>query len=112
MKIGNRVADKVEIIDLNGRFDAYESPNFTAFVDNKVQSDRVFIIVNFSDVSFIDSSALASLVRGMKRCREKKGDLVLCNLRQTTKTVFELTRLDKAFKIFDDETLAVSAFLE
>lgn len=111
MEIDNRAIDKVDIIDLNGRFDAYESPNFSEFVETMVQSNRVFLVINLNDVSFIDSAALASLVKGMKRCREQQGDLVLCNLQKPTKTVFELTRLDKAFKIFDEETMAVSGFL-
>lgn len=110
MEIVNRVVNMVDIIELSGRFDAYEAAKFTDTVEKYVRKDRMYLVVNFSHVSFIDSAALAALVKGMKRCREKHGDLILCGLQKPTKTVFELTRLDKAFKIFDEESFAVRAF--
>ncbi len=49
------------------------------------------------------------MVRGMKHCREKKGELVLCGMRQPVRIIFELTRMDKAFRIFGTENEARTA---
>ncbi len=67
--------------------------------------------MNLAGVQFVDSTALATLVQGMKRCRQLKGDLRLCGLQQPVRMIFELTRLDKAFEIFSGEDEAIQAFV-
>jgi anti-sigma B factor antagonist len=89
----------VTVVQLDGRFDAYEAPQISAWIDE-----------NISSVSFIDSTALATLVKGMKRCRQHGGDLYICGLVKTVRIIFELTRLDKAFRIFETRSEAVNAF--
>jgi anti-sigma B factor antagonist len=49
------------------------------------------------------------MVRTMKHCRERNGELILCGLRQPVRIIFELTRMDKAFRIFDDIVAARAA---
>ena len=68
------------------------------------------VVVNLAGVNFIDSTGLATLVQGMKHCRQEKGDLRLCGLQQPVRIIFELTRLDKAFEILTDEESAVNSF--
>ena len=65
-----------------------------------------FIVLDLSEVQSVDSSALAVMVRGMKSCRERNGELLLCGLRQPVSIIFELTRMDQAFRIFKDEASA------
>jgi len=110
MEIATRSANMVDVLSLTGRFDAYEATKFTELVEKFVTDRRNRLVVNFTEVSFIDSAALATLVKAMKRCREKQGDLILCCLQKPTKTIFELTRLDRAFKILDSEAKAIQAF--
>src|ERR671929_137943 len=57
------------------------------------------VVVNLAGVKFVDSTALAALVRSMKRCRQQGGDLHLCGLQQPVRIIFELTRLDRAIEI-------------
>ena len=66
--------------------------------------------MNLENVVFVDSTALATLVQAMKRCRQLDGDLRLSNLKQPVRMIFELTRLDRAFEIFNLEEEAVGAF--
>jgi anti-sigma B factor antagonist len=67
-------------------------------------------VVNLSGVTFVDSTALATLVQGMKHCRQRAGDLRLCTLQAPVRAVFELTRLDRAFVILPDEEAALRSF--
>jgi len=112
MKLNSRsiTQSKVAILELTGRFDAYEEPQVKQWLDRVAASESARIIVNLSEVNFIDSTALATLVHSMKYCREQNGDLYLCNLQQPVRIIFELTRLDKAFEIFSDEAAAIAAF--
>lgn len=67
-------------------------------------------MVNLEQVNFVDSTALATLVQGMKRARQQGGDLYLAHLQPPVRMIFELTRLDKAFAIYASEEEAVRAF--
>jgi anti-sigma B factor antagonist len=78
-------------------------------MDMLLESGARTIILDLSDVTFVDSSALAVIVRGMKRCRERSGDLILCGLRQPVRIIFELTRMDRAFRIYDSAEAARQA---
>ncbi len=110
MNITQRTKTNVRILELDGRFDAHTSEPIQSWLTNATASPNV--VVNLSGVNFIDSTALAVLVQGMKRCRENGGDLHLSNMQQATRIIFELTRFDKAFYIFAEESAAVAAFAE
>ena len=94
---------------ISGRFDAHQVPQVQQEIDAMLAAQTRLIILDLTDVNFVDSSALAVMVRGMKHCREKKGELVLCGMRQPVRIIFELTRMDKAFRIFDTEAGARQA---
>ena len=105
----DKMEDDVHVISLNGRFDAHEAPTVHKWLD-KHNTEGIKILVELSEVTFMDSTALAALVTGMKHSRSKNGDLYLCGLQQSVKIIFELTRLDKAFSIFENEHDALMAF--
>jgi anti-sigma B factor antagonist len=108
MDIQHRTHQGADILELSGRFDAYEVPGIVKWFDAHPASKHV--IINLSGVGFIDSSGLSTLVKGLKRCRQNGGDLYLSNLQQAVLIIFELTRLDKAFTIYADEQAALGAF--
>jgi anti-sigma B factor antagonist len=101
----------VRVLELKGRFDAYEAPPVKEWLNEAATSaNPTQVVVNLAQVDFIDSTGLATLVQGMKHCRQQRGDLHLCALQQPIRIIFELTRLDKAFQIFTEEDEAVKAF--
>lgn len=95
-------------IALHGRFDAHECPALSTWIDDRLAEGSTRLSVDLSDVTFIDSTALAVLVRGMKHARSAGGDLVLVRPSQTVHVILELTRLDRAF-IIRGGTLKVAA---
>ena len=87
---------------LVGRFDAFETEAFRTTLDSLHADRKPTVAVDLQKVQFIDSSALAELVRAMKHCREHDGELLLCKLSDPVRVIFELTRLDAAFEIVED----------
>ena len=106
MTMREQRVDNVAILQLQGRFDAHVVPSVNEWFDKATNMTSARVIVDLSEVNFIDSMALATLVRGMKRCRQQNGDLSLCGLQQPVRIIFELTKLDKAFAIFADQQQA------
>ncbi len=88
-------------LDLVGRFDAFEVPSFDDIIASLPSETGQTIAVDLSQVEFIDSAALASLVRVMKRQREAGGDLILRKPSDPVRVIFELTKLNAAFTIED-----------
>jgi anti-sigma B factor antagonist len=107
MQLQSRMIDSIAVLDLNGRFDNYTTPAVTAWLEQASRSSTPRVVVNLAGVNFVDSTALATLVRGLKRCRQQNGELYLCGLQPPVYMIFELARLDRAFSIFADADHAI-----
>ena len=105
IKVSNNTI--IPVLQLKGRFDAHEISPVRDWVKAQIDAGKTRLCINLTDVIFIDSSALSTLVQGLKNCREVGGDLVLCSLPQPVRVIIELTRLDKAFRIFNSEEEAI-----
>ena len=99
MNVSVALADTETVLSLSGRFDAHEVDGYRATADPVVDVDHASIVVDLADVNFIDSSALAELVRSMKHVRERGGELVLRNPSDPVQVILELTGLNLAFTI-------------
>jgi len=110
LKAYSTMDGRTSILELAGRFDAYEVPPVREWLITTSDSAFPQIIVNLRSVNFVDSAALATLVKGMKHCRQQRGDLYICCLQPQVQTIFEMTRLDKAFSIFKEQDEAIKAF--
>ncbi len=70
------------------------------------QNQHGVVVLDLSEVSFIDSSGLGALVAVLKSLQG--GDLVLCGLGGAVANMFKLTRMDKVFRIFQTADEAIS----
>ena len=73
------------------------------------EADNPRIVINFSKVTNMSSSALGMLITLHKRAREAGGELRLCNIQPTIQEVFKITRLDEIFQICPTQDAAVSS---
>ncbi len=110
MDIKSHTHGDANVLELSGRFDIHVAPQVSNWLERAASATPPLIVVSMAAVDFVDSTALATLVQGMKRCRQRGGELHLCGLQQQVYMIFELTRLDKAFTIFADESHAVESF--
>lgn len=67
------------------------------------------MIVDLAATTFIDSSGLAALISGLKTMRAQGGKLVVANMGEQARTIFDLTRMDLVFTICATTTEAVAA---
>ena len=72
--------------------------------------NRDKLLLNFSHVEFLSSSALGKLITLDKKVKAHGGRLKLCNIRPQIYQVFVITRLHKLFDIKNDEAEALAAF--
>ena len=74
-------------------------------------SDNKFII-NLKSCAFISSIILGILVNFGKKALEEQGRTVYCCLKEEVATVFRITKLDKAFEIYETEEDAIASFAQ
>ena len=95
------------IISLSGEVDLYAAPEFRQRLLQLIGDGARQVIVDLSETTFIDSTALGVLVEGVKRLRPNGGQLSLvCSDRNITRT-FEVTGLDRVFTIYPTRVDAV-----
>lgn len=68
------------------------------------------VLLDFENVEYLSSAALGKLITMNKKVRGVSGQLRLCNIRPEIYEVFEITRLNKVFPIYDDQETALEAF--
>jgi len=67
------------------------------------------IVLDVSQVGFIDSSGLGALVRLASKARAKAGDIKLCGLQQQARKALEMTNLLSVFETYDSIAEAIMA---
>ncbi|MEF3273689.1 MAG: STAS domain-containing protein [Chloroflexus sp.] len=108
MEMKPRTVGKVAVLAIEGRFDASTAPPVQHWLEQVTANPGARVLVDLSETTFVDSTALATLVSAMKRCQQVQGEFALCGLRRPVLMIFELTRLDKAFNIFVDSDHALA----
>ncbi|MCD6448925.1 MAG: STAS domain-containing protein [Thermotogaceae bacterium] len=90
------------VVIIEGDIDAYHSAEFKKTIKEKIATcSGATMVLDFSSVSYIDSAGLGSLVAILKEARNSGKNVVLSSLKPGVKRIFEMTRLDKVFKIVD-----------
>jgi anti-sigma B factor antagonist len=110
-RVINTPQNSIQIVELQGRLDAHQGNQVDHLLAEAGRATR-HTVVNLSKVQFIDSTGLSVLIKGIKHHREHQSHLVLCELQQPVRIIFELTRLDKMFTIYPTEHDALQAFNE
>ncbi len=87
-----------------------EADEFKETITKKIESGFDKIVVDLSEVEFIDSSFLGVLVTTLKRVVAKDGDLKLVGFQPAVRSMFELTRMFRVFDTFERVDQAVASF--
>jgi anti-sigma B factor antagonist len=98
----------VPILAINGEIDLSKAPDLRARLVKIAASGAALVVVDLTEVTFLDSTALGVLVSGLKRMRAAGGDLRLVVTRPNLVKVFEITGLLDLFPLFASRVEAVA----
>jgi len=85
------------VIAAKGEIDIYSAPSFKDKLYSWLDDGHKNIVLDFSDLEYIDSMGLGILVGALKRIKERDGKIVVKNPRSTIRKLFKITGLDKVF---------------
>ncbi len=101
MQISTTPGSDRYIITVSGEVDLATSPELDNAIIDAIESGTSSVAIDLTDVSFMDSSGLGVIVRGLKRCREADKDLDLVITNERVLKVFGITGLDQVIPIHD-----------
>lgn len=104
-----RPIDDAVVIDLHGEVDSFaDSGLHAAYAEAEGHDPRV-VVLNFSDVSYINSTGIALIVSVLAKARKTNRKVVVFGLSDHYVTIFQITRLSDFMTIYPDEDSAVAS---
>lgn len=88
------VRDNCQLFRLAGLLDAFSEPTFRKVLEKYVEADPKNVILDLSQIDFIDSSGLGALVQIAKKSQTAEGTFQVVTNPRVTQTV-KLVRLEK-----------------
>ncbi|OGW82928.1 MAG: hypothetical protein A3C47_06485 [Omnitrophica bacterium RIFCSPHIGHO2_02_FULL_51_18] len=97
--------DGVTILQVTGEINISTSPDLRKVFEKNAGKK---LVVDLAKVNYIDSSGLATLVEMLKKMKSQGGSLGLAGMSEKVKSLFEITKLDKLFLVYNTQAEAVS----
>jgi anti-sigma B factor antagonist len=110
LSIGTRANGIATIVDLKGEVTLHNAPDVLKTLMDLLKVKRSpRVILNMTDVKYIDSAGVACLVEALKVSRDLKLGFAIYGLGRVPREVFELTRLITVFEVHPTEEEALGA---
>jgi anti-sigma B factor antagonist len=112
MTIEQRIVGTVVILDLRGTLGVTMNERLYDKVHSLIFEGHRALVVNMADITHIDSTGLAVLVRAYSAVRHAGGRIVLLNVTGRVSTVLAITKLVTVFDVADSEAEALASVAE
>ena len=113
VKVAIQEVDGVSVVGLDGRIVlGEESVALRETVKNLMAAGKKKVVLNMSNVTYIDSAGLGMLVAAHISGTNQGASIRLCALGNKFREVLQLTRLLTVFDVYDTQEAAVGSFLQ
>ncbi len=110
MKLDLQEREGVSILVVSGQLAAGGDKLFREAIDTLLESGRTSILLDFTEVTFMDSSGIGELVASYRTIDRMGGALKILKPSKRIQNSLELTRLLPIFEIFEDEETALASY--
>ncbi|MDP8979925.1 MAG: STAS domain-containing protein [Acidobacteriota bacterium] len=111
VKLSTRQVGGITVIDASGRITLGEGASaFRDLIRDLAAKGDKKILLNLSDVTYIDSSGIGEMVSGYTTVTNHGGVLKLLGLNKRVKDLLQITKLYTVFEVHEDEASAVRSF--
>jgi anti-sigma B factor antagonist len=102
------MAAPIKIIKPAGVLDGVKANELCHQVSELLASGNNLVMLDMTDVNFIDSYGLGALMIALKMLRTAGGDLYLCSIAEPVRNLLSVTRMDR---LFDNPTIALTSIV-
>ena len=92
----------IEIVRPDGILDRTASNEFNQKVSQCLEAGADIVLIDFQDISFIDSSGLNALVSAIKTVESQGKNIFCCSPNAQIKIVFDVSGLNRIIELFED----------
>ena len=102
-----RLDDTTAVVIARGEIHLATAPEFSERLNGVIADGCTAVVVDLTEVGFIDSTGLSVLLNALRRITRAGGTLVLVCTNPTVLRLFEVTKMDSTFPIVEtrDEAL-------
>ena len=104
-----KLAGRISIIDIAGEITGFAEELLMTSYAEAGQDNGQVIILNFTDLAYMNSSGIGLLVTLLIRIQRQKQKLLAFGLSEHYQQIFELTRLNEAIGIYENEAAALAS---
>lgn len=109
MELNFRTQEEVGIIGVVGRLDAANTWEFQSkFIEYLTRTNR--FVLDLEELESLDSAGLSEIVSCLKAASEVGGDIKIVGLQQQPRILFETTRADRIFDMYDEVDSAIDSY--
>ena len=105
-----RESSGIKIIEIQTDLSSYAASDLRKVLEGLLVEKVDRVVVNLSEVSHINSTAVGALVGVAKRLRQSGGDLKICALADNLTRTFNLIGASSVLEIYESESSALAAF--
>lgn len=110
MEIIEEIQSGVNIFKLNGRLDSNTSQGFEKKVFQAIDDGSKSMIIDFKDLDYISSAGLRVILKATKALKREEGKMMLCDMQDYVKEVFEIAGFDSFLPIVGTMDDALQSF--
>ena len=100
--------DGIAIAIISGRIDGAATSDLQSGLESGIGSDDQALILDFGQVSYINSSGLRVGVRIAKQCKESGKKFGICNLSDATRDIVAISGFDQVIPVFESRNRALN----
>jgi anti-sigma B factor antagonist len=101
-------ADGAAVIDIKGQITGFAENVLMDAYTQATKRGVKFVLLNFANLDYMNSSGIGLLVTLLVRTQRKGQELAAFGLSDHYREIFQLTRLDEAITIYNDEASALA----
>jgi anti-sigma B factor antagonist len=102
--------EEISVVYLKGYLDAHTAPDFEKMLQDLVDENRIHIVVNLSELSYISSAGLGVFMGFIEDIRSKGGDIKLAEPTDKVFRVFDLLGFPVLYEMFKQESEAIEKY--
>ena len=111
MQIQERMSDGVVVLDLKGKLTLGDGDELLRDkINSVVHQGQKKIVLNLSEVPYVDSAGLGEIVRSYTTASRQGGSLKLLGLTKRITDLLAITKLLTVFETFESESAAIGSF--
>ena len=95
------------VFSFTGQLDAYSEKQFSIFINDVLTTNKLSVVIDLSNIDFIDSSGLGAMVQAAKKCNDAKRSFLVVGNPRVIQTI-KLVRLEEYLHVAPDLKTALS----